>query len=339
MDATKKFWTIPELGERLVLFLDPLSLLHLLHSNVMDKEILQKCLTSKAWSELIRPISSIQGFGRFEQHLEDVKILVKILHFMKREELSPFLMALLDLICESRPAYRRDSVEMICAFCPDPHFISPLAFLLLEEVEGAFGTTEQSLRSIECGFAGGDMLSAISSRISRQKKEILTSIHLAYVEIKDKSSLEDFITLVKTQVFSVGDLDVRRAEFGGEDWQALAAELRGKTGMFDQVFISRLVLKEAGDIKDIKDIWDATSYGFLVNNSDNSYAHTQDVDKPKYNWEQAWTKLKQIADMTEDEFAADCRKEEGEEETEGEGEEEESGDEDDEGEDGDEEDG
>ena len=178
------------------------------------------------------------------------------------------------------------------------------------------------------------MLSAISSRISRQKKEILTSIRLAYVEIKDKSSLEDFITLVKTQVFSVGDLDVRRAELGGgEDWQALAAVLRGKTGMFDQVYISRLVLKEAGDIKDFKDIWDATSYGFLVNNSDNSYAHTQDVDKPKYNWEQAWTKLKQIADMTEDEFAADCRKEEGE------GEEEESGDEDDEGEDGDEEEG
>ena len=118
MDATKKFWSIPELGERLVSFLDPLSTLHLVQSNVMDKAILQKSFTLKAWGELIRR-SSLQEFGRFEEKGEDVKILVKILHFMKREELSPFLMALLDLICESHPG---NSVEMICPLPPRASF-------------------------------------------------------------------------------------------------------------------------------------------------------------------------------------------------------------------------
>ena len=59
MDAAKKFWTLPELGETLISFLDPLSTLRLMQSNVMDKETLQKSLTFKAWNELIRR-SSVQ---------------------------------------------------------------------------------------------------------------------------------------------------------------------------------------------------------------------------------------------------------------------------------------
>ena len=55
--ATKKFWSLPELGERLVSFLDPLSVLHLVQSRVMEKETLQRSLTSKEWSKLIRLIA------------------------------------------------------------------------------------------------------------------------------------------------------------------------------------------------------------------------------------------------------------------------------------------
>ena len=63
MDPTKKFWTIPELGEKLIAHLDPLSLLHLVQSDVMGKEVLQKSLTFKAWSELIRRSSVVEYFG------------------------------------------------------------------------------------------------------------------------------------------------------------------------------------------------------------------------------------------------------------------------------------
>ena len=78
MVAAEKFWTIPELGERLVSLLDPLSALRLIESNVMDKEILQKSLSFAAWTNLIKGTSTGQ-----QSLLEDVRVLVKILHFME----------------------------------------------------------------------------------------------------------------------------------------------------------------------------------------------------------------------------------------------------------------
>ena len=50
LDVVEKFWRTPELVEKLVSKLDPLSTLHLIQSGVMDKEILQKGLSLKAWS-------------------------------------------------------------------------------------------------------------------------------------------------------------------------------------------------------------------------------------------------------------------------------------------------
>ena len=312
MYATKKFWTIPVVLERLVLFLDPASLLHLAQSNVMDKEILQNSLTSKAWSKLVRHSSlslklEFEEIGEFEEKQEDVKIFVKILHFMKREELSPFLMALLDLICESHPG---NSVEIICPCRPEPHSISRDAFLLLEQVEGAFGTTEQSLKSIGFEYTPlcDNMLLATGSRMSRQKRETVTSIEWNCLFVYDKRSVEAFITLLQAKTVAMEVLDVSEAELGEEDWQALAGALRGKHEIrFNQVYISRQDLTNGMD--SIKDIWDATTHGFDVFNT----TGYQTVDKSEYDWEQAWMRLKQIADMTEEEWYAECQFEEGEE--------------------------
>ena len=319
MNSVKRFWTIPELGEKLIVYLDPLSLLRLAQSEVMEKEVLQKSLTFKAWSELIRR-SSLEDLGRWEEKKGDVKILVKILHFMKTAKLSPFLMALLDLICESRHG---GPVIIMCPCRPEPHSISTDAFLLLEEVEAAFGTTEQRLKSIVSDFSSGDLISAISTRMSRQENEIVTSIHLMHAEIKDKSSVEAFIPLLQTEVVSVRRLDLRRAEFAEEDWQALAGALRGKPKVCDWVDFSRENLEEAGD--SMKDIWDATRNAFIIQSM--HYGCAVYVQKPKYDWENASTKLKQISGMTEDEFDAHCEEvwredpDTGYRETEGEGQE------------------
>ena len=122
-------------------------------------------------------------------------------------------------------------------------------------------------------------------------------------------------------------LNLCRAELGEEDWQALAGAIRAKG--VDVVVISRKFLKDVRE--SIKDIWDATKYGFHVTDTDtfNSYfSHSQRVEKSKYDREEAWTRLKQIADMTDDQFAADCKLfwgEDSSEEEESEGEEEESG--------------
>ena len=330
MDAAKKFWTIPELGEKLVSFLDPLSTLRLFQSNKMDEETMQKSLTSKTWSKLIRQ-SSVNELSRFdsnfEKQKEDVKVLVKILHFVELEELRTFLMLLLDLICETNPGRH---LQMICPCRPDPHSISPEGFLLLEEVEGAFGSTEQSLQSIRSfgnSWHESELLLAISSRMSRQKKETVTSIWTCLVQVNDNSSVEAFINLLQGQRVSVRRLNLRNAEFGEEGWQALAGALRGKPK--DKLALDQVVISRQQDLTDvrresIKDIWEATRYGFEVFNGDGSYS--QRVDKTRYDWEQAWTRLRQIGDMTEDEFAASCKLEWGEvsdEDTESGGEEEE----------------
>ena len=69
MEPAKKFWSLPELGERLVSYLDPLSVLHLAQSSVMKKKTLQKSLTSKAWIKLIRR-SSLQVLDEVDKERE-----------------------------------------------------------------------------------------------------------------------------------------------------------------------------------------------------------------------------------------------------------------------------
>ena len=99
--AEDKFWNLPELIERLISLLDPLSALCLLQSHVIDKEILQKSLSYEAWNKLIRRNSN---GGEGLRQAEDVKDFVKILKLMELEEPSTFLLPLLDLICESGPS-------------------------------------------------------------------------------------------------------------------------------------------------------------------------------------------------------------------------------------------
>ena len=52
-EAEQMFWKIPEVVERLFSWLDPASALCLVQCHVMDKETLQKSLSSQAWNKLI----------------------------------------------------------------------------------------------------------------------------------------------------------------------------------------------------------------------------------------------------------------------------------------------
>ena len=53
-ESERKFWNLPEMIERLISLLDPLSALSLLQSKLIDKKILQKSLSWEAWKKLIR---------------------------------------------------------------------------------------------------------------------------------------------------------------------------------------------------------------------------------------------------------------------------------------------
>ena len=305
MDVATKFWESWELGEKLVSYLDPLSILRLIESKMMDNETLQKSISSKAWNSLIRRTSNGEGLME-EEHL---RVLVKILHSLELEEPGPLLLPLLDLICArqvicpTHPLTCFGHVEIICPCHNSPHVTSECAFLLLEEVESTFGTTVQSLKSISCSWPGDNLVLAIISRMSRQK-EIVNSIRVnGEFFIKDKSSIEDLTTLLKARVLYIGLLVVCEA-IGGEGWQALNRALEGKTNVLGSVDIKLQALKDAKD--SIKGIWDATERGFQVV-EDYTYNSWLNVYKSKYDWEHAWMRLKQIRDMNGDEFKAECQ--------------------------------
>ena len=53
-EAVQKVWDVPELVTNLLALLDPLSVLQLVESGVIDKEGLKKSLSLKAWNQIIK---------------------------------------------------------------------------------------------------------------------------------------------------------------------------------------------------------------------------------------------------------------------------------------------
>ena len=138
-ESRHKLLNTPELVERVLLFLDPSSILQLAESKLVKKKILRKGLSLQVWSGLVKQ------FG------DEVKELVEILKIKKPKDPKSFLLPLLHSICEKYPSRRpwRPEVQMSCPCQDDLHRVSTDGFLLLEEhVEGVFGTAVQSLISL-----------------------------------------------------------------------------------------------------------------------------------------------------------------------------------------------
>ena len=303
-EAEHNFLNMPELIERLFSLLDPVSALHLVQSQAVDKETLQKAISFKAWNEHIKS-SSHNDDGLLQK--EDVQDLVMILKLVKVKELPRFLLPLLDRICHSRPDDQLRWVNLICPCTSAYHKVSLGAFLLLEKVEAAFGTVLQSIRSIDA------LLSAISSRMSCQQKVSIEDIKVWGIKLKDKSSVESFTTLMKAKTVSLKSLAVTILAFGvgiGEEgWTALARALRSNINVqLGRVRISTQDLKEV-KMEDMKDVWEVTGEGFSVCNL---MQVSLTVTKGKYDWEQAWARLQQISEMKEEEFVAEVKKQEDE---------------------------
>ena len=228
------FFGTRELVERLISLLDIQTTLRLAQS-VVNQDILRESLGSKAWRELIK-----RGYGENgELEEEDVKNLVKILKILKvmeLEEPSKLILPLLDQICKMfPPGENTDLVQVVCPCNPEPHLISLDAFHLLEQVEGAFGTTLQSIQSVRCFFLQDTfyrpLLSDISSRMSRMKESV-TSISADWIWIDSKNTAMAFAritTLLQAQAqsLSASTLFVPQA-MGEEGWHVLAGALRDK---------------------------------------------------------------------------------------------------------------
>ena len=136
-ESRQKLLNTPELVERVLLFLDPSSILQLAESKLVKKKILRKGLSLQVWSGIVKQ------FG------DEVKELVEILQIMNPKDPKSFLLPLLHSICEKYPGDGWRMVQMRCPCQDDLHWISVDGFLVVEEhVEGVFGTAVQSLISL-----------------------------------------------------------------------------------------------------------------------------------------------------------------------------------------------
>ena len=149
----------------------------------------------------------MQPFDR-QPKIDAVNNFVAILRLMKNPK--TLLSDLLHLICErfsAKPKYITERnagaigfIQMKCSSHSEPHSIFPfsshsLGFLLVEQVEEAFGTTEQRLDSITGGTLGGDLFTAVTSRMMRQQMP-LTLFSPREIYIDNMKSAEALNNLV-----------------------------------------------------------------------------------------------------------------------------------------------
>ena len=313
-EVEKKFWETPELINNLLLFLDLKSILHLARAHKITQNILER---TYVWNKLIkRSCPYIQRpYHDSQPKIDAVNNFVAILKLMKNPNV--LLPDLLHLICErlseepnDRNARTTGFIQMRCSSHPELHRFSP--FLLLEQLEGAFGTTEQILDSVTGGKLSGDLLTAVTSRMIRQQTP-LTLFSPSGVDIDNMRSAETFNNLMHVwpEVSEQIELRVSRKfnNLRREVWEVVARAIQFKPNVVRLVTTERWELKQ-GRRKDLITIWNAVGLrGFRIEAGDSGGREHRtrsgeilSVVVEKHDGEMAWARLERIMGMTEGEW-------------------------------------
>ena len=193
----QKFWSSPELMENFLPFLNAQAVLCLARSQIScTLDILKDKENPSIWTKLIRRSvpemparyawrdSNSEG-GTPRENIVDARAIID----EKRAQILPVIailkimggavfhiLSLLEVIGEKSPW---DHISFgIQIACPgqESHYVSPLGFLLLEEVELAFGSVHQEILSIESGRRLWGLeelcLPVLASRVRRQPGRI-----------------------------------------------------------------------------------------------------------------------------------------------------------------------
>ena len=348
--ASKKFWEIPELLEMLLPHLDSASILELAKAHRPTIQILQ---CGSNWDKLIQrtsPYSARKSLGAvylkgnsdsswLTKNLEAKKAellpLIKMLAMM--EDPQDCLVNLLDLICTRFPigesgrplryvkAANGKTVpvpEAVKVTCPNhtSHKVSSLGFLLLEEVEGALGSAEQSVQWLGVAELEGILLSSLGARMRRQHHGVRNEDQ----DGSDRYSLqqaEDVLVIMKNckRLIHFRQLHVFEDGASMEAWAALAKAVELHPGKCSMSATRKALL--AGRREDLKVLWEAVRFVEVFYSDALIYEYDGDVFIEK---EEGWGRLEQVLDMSEDQFKAEVQEvEESEEEGQVTGEEEE----------------
>ena len=311
-NASKKFWETPELVEKLLPFLDHKSTYILAQAHVKTRNILQG---SYSWNKLIRrccPYDECEkdfpkGFpSLLQEKIKVMKYLVAILELMRDPR--PLLIDLLHLICERYPPHdihfqpeRMSVVRLACPHHPEGHVTPFSGFLLLEEVESAFGSALLNIETILAETLKEPSLSALSDRASRQMFKI-TSFSVETVIIQTKKSAEAFNALFLQVYKGISErllLDIT-GEIDGEGWKALAEALHLRPNMYVWYIRTFKCVLDAGMEEDKRNFWEALGASATWFVSDEDEEGYECLDKE--DGEVAWRRLVEIMNMTEDDW-------------------------------------
>ena len=283
--------------------------MHLAQVHQLTRDILQG---SFAWNKLISR-TCLQDRGALQRKMEVVRHLVDILKLMKNRKAN--MLDLLDTICKRSPPEAvegaSDTVTLTCPNHPNFHQVRFRNFLLLEAVEGAFGTSEQKAISATGFFQLREpAMSTLSSRLARQQEK-LTRLWFLFLRVSRKESAEAFKTLMEASSEVTTGGGIVLGAIGGEGWKALAEGVRLHPLRLRPAYVTVLKddLDEASK-EDIRVIWDALeTYGFgsfrVVDPSqEDGQTVRKEEDFPGEGDDGGWTKLTEMMETSKEEWIA-----------------------------------
>ena len=283
--AEKMFLRLPELVEKLLVFLDTKSTLCLAIAHPFAREVLQNQVT---WRKLLKRSISEDSFN--QQDKSNIKHLTEILRSLRNPKF--LLLDLLQEICAKCPPMdprpQRDFAlslgNWILMTCPSAthssSYVSPFGFSLLEEVEGALGTAEQEIKMIELqrlqngnndalqlGNQNSSLLSALSSRADRQESKVGKLVVNEVICENQDQVLALSALLKKCKNVTVIKLLVM-GDIGAKGWAQLAdAVLSVANIRLVSIQSSREMMKTAHKTA-LKTIWGVLKHEWVVDSAE-----------------------------------------------------------------------
>ena len=272
---------MPELVEKLLEYLDEISILSIVGVKLLTVEVLK---TASGTSKRFKPkplgklIRKALGFGQ-PQTLEEERTKVQRISRTLLAQLGspqPLLQEFLDVICaEHKYVTGRLGHEYVIRMsCPlhTYHSVSAQGFILLEDCEGAIGSTEQRIRKIELagcieqslisrirdGYIRDTLLSSLVSRVTRQLVPVETlSWYSNTLEVGSKDQAVAFNSLLQKcdRVLNVATVRVC-GDLQMEGWEALALALQKHRCHAKAIVSSKKRMLQARR-EDLRTIWEA----------------------------------------------------------------------------------
>ena len=331
MQAKKKFFATPELLELVFEHLpedDILSLTLMLYNHVLTK-----ALTVKIWKRLVTqklnkvwtvPDPTEAAFTYPEIKEDWSKILKSLGTLLKRMNLpKQHLNFLLVDICKR---YEGEGMMMRSADNNDVFKVSPIGFGLLEEVEGALGTAEQEIQSINLESTGLcdpnetyprflPCISALESRLSRQK-DPPTKLKISRLFVEDPKGADHFHKILNIcQEIEVDRLMALERLVGGvitglitqKGWHIIAKALLLKPEAIKSLYATKPSLADAEE-EDLRTIFENVGLGGV-----NTFKWRHNIASNDWHIhikpEDGFQRLKQVLQMSEEEYAKEIPEE------------------------------